>query len=70
MRHKAKDIDWVDPGKGRKHTVLQECCHLILFRDPSGQQEDLENGMIQNVETRQSILQKQQQQQKPQLFYG
>lgn len=34
MRHKAKDIDWADPGKGRKHTVLQGCYHLILFRGP------------------------------------
>lgn len=32
MKHKAKDIDWLDPGRENKQTVLIGCCHLILFR--------------------------------------
>lgn len=64
MRHKAKAIDWADPGRGRKHSVLSGCCHLILFRGPSDQQADPGKVMIQNVEIRKSILLK------PQLFCG
>lgn len=64
MRHKAKAIDWADPGRGRKHSVLSGCCHLILFRGPSDQQADPGKVMLQNVEIRKSILLK------PQLFCG
>lgn len=44
MRLKAKAIDWADPGRGRKQTVLPGCYHLILFQGPSGQQEGLREG--------------------------
>ena len=40
-KHKAKDIDWLDPGRRSKHTVLVGCCHLILFRGLWGQRHGL-----------------------------
>lgn len=32
MKHKAKDIDGLDPGRENKHTILTGCYHLILLR--------------------------------------
>lgn len=40
-KHKAKDIDWLDPRRGSKHTVLAGCCRLILFRGLWGQRHGL-----------------------------
>lgn len=52
MKHKAKDIDGLDPGRENKHTILTGCCHLILFRGLSDKWMDWELLMISKVGTR------------------
>lgn len=51
MKHKAKDIDGLDPGRENKHTSLPGCCHLILFRGLSDKWMDWGHLRISKVGT-------------------
>lgn len=45
----ARDIDWLGPGRGKKNSVLVECCPLILFKGLPDQWMDWDHLMIQKM---------------------
>lgn len=49
MKHKAKDIDELDPGRENKHTVLAGRCQVISFRGLLDKWMDCEHLMIPMV---------------------